>query len=212
MASSMIHLTIANELNKMLKRDKKKLLLGSIAPDLSKLVGDNKTRSHFILEGEEDIPDLNKFLKKYGYFLNDDFVLGYYIHLYSDYLWFKYFIPDLFDEGKNIITKLNGDIIKCNGNMMEKYIYNDYTNINNDLINEYDLDLKLFYEPIPELNNIIDEIPMDKISLIVDKAGLIIENSKKTKELVFDIEQIKNFIKMNVEIIYSNLKELKIVE
>ncbi len=212
MASSMIHLTIANELNKMLKRDKKKLLLGSIAPDLSKLVGDDKTRSHFILEGEEDIPDLNKFLKKYGYFLNDDFVLGYYIHLYSDYLWFKYFIPDLFDEGKNIITKLNGDIIKCNGNMMEKYIYNDYTNINNDLINEYDLDLKLFYEPIPELNNIIDEIPIDKISLIVDKTGLIIENSKKTKELIFDIEQINNFIKMNVEIIYSNLKELKIVE
>lgn len=212
MASSMIHLTIANELNKMLKRDKKKLFLGSIAPDLSKLVGDNKTRGHFILEGEEDIPDLNKFLKKYGYFLNDDFVLGYYIHLYSDYLWFKYFIPDLFDEGKNVITKLNGDIIKCNGNMMEKYIYNDYTNINNDLINEYDLDLKLFYEPIPELNNIIDEIPMDKIPLIVDKTGLIIENSKKTKELVFDIEQIKKFIKMNVEIIYSNLKELKIVE
>ena len=162
MASSMIHLTIANELNKMLKRDKKKLLLGSIAPDLSKLVGDDKTRSHFILEGEDDIPDLNKFLKKYGYFLNDDFVLGYYIHLYSDYLWFKYFIPDLFDEGKNVITKLNGDIIKCNGNMMEKYIYNDYTNINNDLINDYDLDLKLFYEPIPELNNIIDEIYLDQ--------------------------------------------------
>ena len=92
MASSMIHLTIANELNKLLKRDKKKLLLGSIAPDLSKLVGDDKTRSHFILDGEEDIPDLNKFLKKYGYFFNDDFVLGYYIHLYSDYLWFKYFI------------------------------------------------------------------------------------------------------------------------
>ena len=212
MASSMIHLTIANELNKLLKRDKKKLLLGSIAPDLSKLVGDDKTRSHFILDGEEDIPDLNKFLKKYGYFFNDDFVLGYYIHLYSDYLWFKYFIPDLFDEGKNVITKLNGDIIKCNDNMMAKYIYNDYTNINNDLIDIYDLDLKLFYEPVPELNNIIDEIPMDKISLIVDKAGLIIENSKKNKELVFDIEQIKKFIKMNVEIIYSNLKELKIVE
>ena len=69
MASSMIHLTIANELNKKLNRDKSKLLIGSIAPDLSKLVGDDKTRSHFLIDGTEDLPDLDKFLKKYGYFL-----------------------------------------------------------------------------------------------------------------------------------------------
>ena len=137
MASSMIHLTIANELNKKLNRDKSKLLIGSIAPDLSKLVGDDKTRSHFLIDGTEDLPDLDKFLKKYGYFLNDDFVLGYYIHLYTDYLWFKYFLPELCDDDTHLIKKLNGEIVKCNGNMAAMYIYNDYTNINNDLIDIY---------------------------------------------------------------------------
>lgn len=35
MASSVIHIAVANELNKVLKKDKKSILIGSIAPDIS---------------------------------------------------------------------------------------------------------------------------------------------------------------------------------
>ena len=90
MASSVIHICIANEINKTINRDSKKLLIGTIAPDISKLLGETKFYSHFLDNVNNNIPNINKFLEKYSNYLNDDFVLGYYIHLYTDYLWFKY--------------------------------------------------------------------------------------------------------------------------
>ena len=209
MASSMIHIAVANEINKKLNRDKSKLLIGTIAPDISKLIGETKIKSHF-QDRNDNIPNLDKFLNKYKENLNDDFVLGYYIHLLTDYLWFKYFMTEVKFEDSNIITKLDGTNIKCNGNMFTLYIYNDYTNLNIKLIDEYDLDLKIFYNEIPEFENIIQEIPMEKISLIVDKAGEIIENTKEHKEFVFNLDNINKFIETSVEIILGNLKELNI--
>lgn len=46
------------------------------------------------------------------------------------------------------------------------YLY-DYTNLNIKLIDKYNLDLKIFYNELPQLHNIIEEIPMDKINVIV---------------------------------------------
>ena len=208
MASSIIHIAVASELNKKLNRDRSKLLIGTIAPDISKLVGESKKFSHFTIQSDENIPDLDKFLKKYKNRLNDDFVLGYYIHLYTDYLWFKYFLPDVYDNSKHLVTKLDGTIVKCNGLMIEQYIYNDYTNITRDVIDNYDLDLKIFFNEIPKLENIIEEIPMDKIDLIVNKAGEIIENAKERKEFVFNMDNIYNFISLSVELISSEIDKL----
>ena len=107
MASSIIHIAVANEINKELKRDKSRILIGTIAPDISKHIGEGKKDSHFLDDGTKDIPNMQKFLSKYAKYLDDDFVLGYYIHLYTDYLWFKYFIPDIYDESKDLITKID---------------------------------------------------------------------------------------------------------
>ena len=207
MASSMIHIAVANEVNKKLNRDRSKLLIGSIAPDIGKLVGLEKIVTHFG-DNNDNIPNLDKFLDKYKDNLNDDFVLGYYIHLITDYLWFKYFVTEIDSDG--LITKLDGTKVKCVDNMLYIYMYNDYTNLNIKLIEEYDLDLKIFYDEIPELENIIKEIPMDKISVIVDKAGEIIENSKKRKEYLFNIDNIKTFVTTSTDLILSNLKEMGI--
>ena len=38
MASSIIHICVANEINKSLKRNSRELLIGTIAPDISKLL------------------------------------------------------------------------------------------------------------------------------------------------------------------------------
>lgn len=209
MASSMIHIAVANEINKKLNRDKSKLLIGTIAPDISKLIGETKVKSHF-QDRNDNIPNLDKFLDKYKEKLNDDFVLGYYIHLLTDYLWFKYFMTEIKFEDTNIITKLDGTNVKCNGNMFTLYVYNDYTNLNIKLIDEYDLDLKIFYNEIPKLESIIQEIPMEKIGLIVDKAGEIVENTKEHKDFVFNLDNINKFIETSVDIILGNLKELNI--
>ena len=43
-------------------------------------------------------------------------------------------------------------VVECKGHMLELYIYNDYTNLNIKLIDEYNLDLKIFYNKLPQLN------------------------------------------------------------
>ena len=94
--------------------------------------------------------------------------------------------------------------------MFRKYIYNDYTNLNKELIDEYKLDLSVFYKRMPKLNKTIEEIPMDKIKLIIDKSVEIIEKSKVNKDLIFDIKNIKKFIETSTELTIANLKELGI--
>lgn len=208
MASAIIHMVVANEINKKINRDSDKLLIGSIAPDISKFLGQTKIKSHFLSDENNDIPNIKAFLKKYINNLDDDFVLGYFIHLYTDYFWFKYFIPEIYR--KNFITKLDGTVVKCSGNMQEMYIYNDYTNLNTKLLDSYNLKLDIFNNSTPVFANIIDEIPMEKIDIIINQVLLIIENSKTNKDLVFNFENIENFIKMTVELILSKLKEINI--
>lgn len=206
MASSIIHIAVAKEINKELKRDSNKLYLGSIAPDISKLIGETKKNSHFLDNNETNIPNLDRFLKKYKDKLDDDFVMGYYIHLFTDYLWFKYFLSEFYRDG--CITKLDGTVFKCTNEMAVMYIYNDYTDMNIKIIDEYELDLKLFYNEPPKLDDIIEEIPMDKISLIIDKASIIIENSKTKKDMTFNIDNVKKFISFSTEIILNDIKKL----
>ena len=127
MASSMIHIAVANEVNKTLKRNNKHILIGSIAPDIAKHIGIAKKNSHF-QDTDADLPHLEEFLNKYKDKLNDDFVLGYYIHLYTDYLWFKYFEPDFYKNG--VIYKLDGSEEYVPAEQKRDYFYNDYTNLN----------------------------------------------------------------------------------
>lgn len=208
MASSMIHFAVANEVNKILKRNNKHILIGSIAPDITKHIGMTKKDSHF-QDTDEDLPHLDKFLNKYRYNLNDDFVLGYYIHLYTDYLWFNYFEPDFYKNG--IIYKLDGTVENIPFEKKRDYFYNDYTNLNIKLIDKYNMDLSIFYEEVPKFKNIIKEIPMDKIDIIINQAGIIIENTKENKSYVFDMEVINKFIHASVEYILSNLKDIGVI-
>jgi len=212
MASAIIHLAVANELNKVLNREYKPYMIGSIAPDIWKQVGEpSKVKSHFKDYEDAEVPNLDRFLDKYRDKLDDDFVLGYYIHLLTDYYWFKYFIPSIYNEEKSIMKRLDGTKIYLTDDEAGELIYNDYTNLNVQVIDEYNLRLDLFYEELPEINHIIDEIPMDKLDVLMEKMGLIIENSTYDKEYVFDIEYIRNFMEMCKSGITDNLKELNII-
>ena len=206
----MIHLAIANELNKKLNRNKNVFLLGAISPDIAKLVGESKIKSHFLEDVYNQVPRIDIFLDKYINDLDDDFVLGYYVHLYTDYLWFKYFMTEI--STFNFIKTLDGNIIRCNALEFCKYIYNDYTNLNIQIIDLYNLDLKIFYNDIPNIKPIIEEIPMNKLDVLRDQMGLIIEKTGTKKDYVFDISHIEQFIKTSIELIESNLKDLNIME
>ena len=207
MASSLIHMAIASELNKKLNKDNKSILIGSIAPDISRQINNTKRLSHFITDNTE-IPDLNKFLSIYKPYLNDDFVLGYYIHLYTDYIWEKYFITDYIKD--NGIYDINNNLIHLTSNEIIKYIYNDYTNLNMQVINNYKLDINVLKSNHPTFNNIIKEIPMNKLNIIINKTIEIINNSKENKAYLFDITNISKFINFCINALLDDLKNLGI--
>ena len=205
MASAVIHIAVAKEINKDLKMNEKELFLGTIAPDISKQLGESKVKSHFLPNDKTDLPILDKFLDKYKNNLNNPFIMGYYIHLFTDYLWFKYFIPEI-TNSSDYIKVLSGNKIKCTKEEIEKLIYNDYTNLNISLIEEYDLDLSLFYEDIEIPNIKFDEIPLDKLQVIVDQMGIIIENSKKEYTYSFNIDNVKQFIELCKKTISNDIE------
>ena len=203
MASAIIHIAVAKKLNEQLKMNEKELFLGTIAPDISKHIGQDRKISHFL--DENRIPNLNLFLKKYNNSLNIPFIMGYYIHLFTDYLWFKYFFNEITNL-KTSITLLNGDTLKCSKEEINKLIYNDYTNLNILLIEEYNLDLSLFYEEIEIPKIKFTEIPLDKLQIIVDQMGVIIENSKKSFTYSFNIDNVKQFINTCTDLISNDIK------
>ena len=139
MASAMIHLAVAKTLEKYLDiKNPRDYYLGSIAPDISKQLGDNKQRSHFLFNTRDDIPNLDLFREKYPNFKDNSFDLGYYIHLYTDRLWFAHFLP-LITSG-NYIKLLDGTVIFSAPQEMQGLLYQDYTNLNVQLIDEYNLE------------------------------------------------------------------------
>lgn len=210
MASAVIHLAIAKVIEPYLNiKNKKDYYLGAIAPDISKHIGKTKQESHFLTRGEKKIPDLEKFKKKYPGFYQNDFDLGYYIHLFTDKLWSEDFLSKLI---KNNSVKLkDGKLLNLTKKQLRKLIYQDYTNLNIKVIEEYNMNLSLFYEDFQIPNTKISEIPIEKLNILIDKMGIIIENSKQEKLYIFDIDLINNFIKETKEKFLIEIKDYELI-
>lgn len=208
MPSLLIHLAVGKKVNEKLCKKEEPFLTGCIAPDLAKRVGIDRNISHF--KDKNGNYDLKAFLNKYHDYINNDYVLGYYIHLYTDYLWYRYFIQEL-DES-DYVTKLNGDKIKCvSENMKKLYTYNDYSEVSFDLINEYGLDLEFFHRNEYYSNSIIEEVPYDKMDILINDTIDILKKKHSNKSFLFNFEDIKQFIEVSVDLIIANLKEEKLI-
>lgn len=204
MASSIIHMAVAREINKKLKRNESVYLIGSIAPDIAKIIGIQRSITHFEIENS-GIPSLESFLSKYEKELNDDFVMGYYIHLLTDYFWYKYFYTEIVNE--NTITKLDGTKVKVTNEEITKLIYNDYTNLNKDLIKKYSLNIEIFYNKVPFIKEKIKEIPIKDIDKLINQMGIIIKKTEEHKNYVFNMKDVEKFIDISVKLIKSILNE-----
>jgi len=202
MASAIIHMAVAKAVGDIIDKNSNDYFLGSIAPDISKIVGKDRAISHFEEDGMET-PNIEKFIKKYQKYIEQDFELGYLIHLYTDEYWIKHFIPTI--KGDQQIKLLDGTIITYPKEKILDLIYNDYTTVNISTIEDHDLDLSLFYDIFPFPKTVIEEVPKDFRKLI-DKMGIIIENSKQEKQYLFDQNQINLFIE---ECSLSILNELR---
>lgn len=208
MASAIIHLCIAKEVNRYLGMDEYQILLGSIAPDISKQIGETKEISHFLdHSNEDDIPNINNFLTKYKNDLQDPFTMGYFIHLLTDKYWFRDYIYKFIDRYATSQSKK-----KLTYTAIKDVIYNDYTNINIDLIDRYTLPLDIFYTDFRRPNSKINEIPLDKLPILIEKMGLIIEESKEEKTFMFDTREINSFIEETTKYIIKDIQMLRIKE
>ncbi len=206
MASSIIHIAIAKKvLEEVDVEDRKDYFLGAIAPDIAKQIGINRDISHFVINSREDVPNVNIFIRRYPYFKYNSFDLGYYTHLYADKVWFGEFLPNFVQS--NSIRLLDGTIVKMEPNEITQMIYNDYTNLNIRVIEQQDLDLSLFYEEfeVPKTN--ITEVPVDKLDILVNKMGILIENSKKEKTYTLDMYLINDYIDRVSKEIIEELKK-----
>lgn len=199
MATTIIHLAIAKELEKDLNiKYKKDYYLGTIAPDISKQIGESKDISHFIINSSDNIPNIKAFTNKYKKFKRNDFELGYFIHLYTDKLWYVDFIPSI--DTNKLLENTTKD-------QMLDMIYSDYTNLNTEIIKKYNLDLSIFSKKFKNPKTIITEVPIDKLDILLNKMNIIIENTKKTRTYNFDISMIENFIDNAVIKIKEELKK-----
>lgn len=206
MASAIIHLCVANEIGKRLNINDKNLLLGSIAPDIGKLINKSKNETHFV-SIKEDIPNIDYFLSKYKDYLNNPFELGYFIHLYTDKLWFEDYALKLYSD--NSLKLKDGTIIPTSLDFISSIIYNDYSNLNIELIDKYSLNLDLFHEDINLEKTYIEEFPVSKIKLLIDKMGIIIANSTTKPTYVLDLTEIEKFIDTSIDIITNKIKEIQ---
>jgi len=212
MASAIIHICVAERANEILKKNNKEFILGSIAPDISKQVSQTKAKSHFLSETKGDVPQLERFLAKYQDTLKEnDFNLGYFCHLFTDMIWFAVFMPEYCNWEKEEVTYINGEKKKLKKDTIIKLLYNDYTNLNIKMIDEYALDLSLFYEDPPIINSNIEEIPIAKLPLLIDKMGIIIEDSKERDTIIFNTDAICHFIDKTAADFINCLKEIGII-
>ena len=68
------------------------------------------------------------------------------------------------------------------------------------------MDLSLFYEEFIPPTTQIQEIPVDQLDILLNKMGIIIENSKEEKSYTLDFEAIKDFIENTSKEIINELK------
>jgi len=213
MASVIMHIAVASQVYKKIT-DKTNIsyydfILGTIAPDISKQIGQGKMDSHFITENN-GIPNIINFLEKYRNSLTNSFNLGYYIHLYTDKIFFEDYFP-LFvkdDILKSSVKFLDGDVLDLSLRERTNLLYNDYTNLNLLLIDEYNLDLKIFYNEFRKPITDITEIDCSKLNILIDNMGIIIENSTRDKRYIIEIDSVKSFIDDCSLEIYENLISL----
>lgn len=210
-----MHIAVADQLYKKIK-DKINInyyeyILGSISPDISKIINEPKEKSHFL--NNNGIPNIEKFKEKYKENITNPFTLGYFIHLYTDKLFYKDYYP-LFIEDKfftSIIKCLDRTTISVRPEEKRLMLYNDYTNLNKQLIEEYNLNLDIFYNEFIIPDTTITEIPIHKLNLLIENASIIIQNITPKKEYIIDITTIKSFIDDCVEETYTNLQLLNII-
>lgn len=129
MGSRLMHLIIAEQVAEKIElSNRPRFLLGGIAPD-AVLGREQKTKSHYY-EGSVDDGtrrvNYRRFIEKYGERMQDEFTLGYLVHLVADNVWMTdiYFKKDMkkrIDADPSVLEKWHADFRKLNGMLIDQF-------------------------------------------------------------------------------------------
>lgn len=207
MASALIHLAVAKKvLESISVENEKHFYLGSIAPDIAKMIGSTRNISHFILDSEDtDTPNIGRFLKKYKKYLNNSYELGYYVHLLTDVLWFDEFLPNFVVDGCLVSKK--GEFLHFDADELLEILYDDYSNLNPQVIEYYNLDLSLFYEKFTFPKSHIEEVDEKYFQDVIDVLGTYC-TKECNSNFVLQLEKVIHFIEYATVYCLDELKKL----
>ncbi len=227
MPSWIIHIATANELTKKIKvNDIDEFIFGNVAPDiLAGHIIENTSKvlpyeiTHF---GEYVdingihllIPDLKKFKQNYKSNFNNPFVLGYYIHLITDYFWNEYSYRNHFFGFDN-----DKDLIK-----LKKLDNSEEIKTWDDAVAEKQKDFRIFTIDLQKKIEVSTNVSEDVI--LKDGEGFQITKNDITKTLdylnniknmeiengvytMFDEQTLKNIFNNCIDFIVKDLMEEK---
>lgn len=240
MASHVMHYVAGNQFikNYNVSEDVKAgFMLGDMIVDSSKIFGNEqdpeirkqikdehqaeiqneKFSTHFrrIEDGDKNIQlcDLKKFIEKYGEYMNNPTVLGYFFHLFTDNRFFKEVFDDAFiclnqnsestDLWKETIQyKIlkNNSLVAPKDFWSEANIYGDYTKMNRLVLDHFKINFNesdLLHKALKLYPNVIVETDLKNIDSIIIEANAYIKDSEgaNAKDLkIFVPEKITGFI------------------
>lgn len=200
-----LHLEVGKRLSNKLKLNKEQeelFMIGNILPDINNgylVRGVSKVISHTITHYvREDFNNHLNFYEKNKDKFNNYLVLGYFSHLYTDYIWNDDYYSNLYNDEK--LKNMSSEELRYLKQSDFRVYDNKY--LNNKLeLNDLDNILNNSKE--------INSISIDKNDLI--KAMNYINNRKKyDKEFkYYNIKYLDNLLDKTIEEIYNFIKNLK---
>ncbi len=219
MGSAVMHLCIGKKVSQKLNNsDRKEFLIGNLAPDLSKLTNLSRYVSHFLkkvnINGtEREVPDLDKFIKKYKNRLNEPFIQGYLCHLISDDIWFRNYIPNhvvaITEDKKQILLRDIDDYIPYDD--FKKTMYRDYSKLNKYLFEMYKINLKKF-DNMDIDNPNMEEFEFEEIHRLIEQISYFLEYTEDTIEKAsIEIDEENEEVNETLELL-SNTEVVTYIE
>jgi len=199
MPSWSIHLAVAKKVNNKLKLQKDLFYMGNLIADVDYNNKLKRKNTHYYNKPckncpDEILPDVSLFLKDYKTKLNDSLILGYFVHILTDYYYNNYIFTNnwVYIDNEFVGIKLkNNKILKSKD--IDRSLRKQYKH--------YDLDL--YGKSLFKLGNV--EIPNYDIK--IDKSLVLLKDNFFTLEDYNNrLNYLKdNFIKFNKIIIKEKL-------
>lgn len=205
MGSFVMHIGISEIVRKKLNLSTK-FIYGSILPDLIKMETGDRTGTHFLKtfstkDGIQKLPMVDDAITMLNGKFDKEIRLGYIAHLIEDFIWFEKYIPSFalhLEQGRLVYLKDNTIHFE---EEFGKDMYDDYTKINNYIIDKYCNEYKSIKEQLLK-------------RMTKEEKGFLDKNDKLTKTdetdnlAVITKEAIDSYIEETTEKVENIIKEL----